>query len=149
MIEGLNDFSRSVADLVFAKHPEWRSHAESKSGFGEIGYLEITFPSPRGSNLGAPASYSSFGHEVTVALDAWHGHFGPDQGASWLADSLQAIDDLLAERLCVAAFWSDQECRGSELVPPRVAAQKRSYHAGVNRLTMRSWRGTYDEDREI
>jgi hypothetical protein len=149
MVDGLNEFSRRIADVVFSRYPEWREHAEAKSASGESGFLEITMPNPAGSNLGAPASYSSYGGEVTVALDAWHGHFSPDHGPTWLDDSLDTFNDLLAEKLCVASFWSGRACRGAELIDSGAVASKRSYHADVNRLTTRSWRGTYDQDREV
>src|SRR5262245_52102902 len=148
MSDNLNEFSRNVADFVLSRHPEWEENARAKSGFGESGYLEIELPSPAGSDLGAPARYSSLGGEVTVSLDAWHGHFSPAYGESWLEASLKTLDDLLTERLCVVSFWSGRACRGAELAEPSAPVTKRWYHLGVDRLKTRSWNGTYDQDRE-
>jgi hypothetical protein len=143
MREEFNEFSRKVADFVFSRHPEWERNARAVSGCGESSYLAIEFPDPPGSDLSVPATYATFDGEVTIILDAWHGHFDPEESESWLEDSLSMFEDLLAERLCVASFWVGDAWCGSTIVKPGAPVDKR-WFAGAARLKIRTWKGRHD-----
>lgn len=141
MNPALNPFSRRLADLLLAAHPEWASLVRADpEGFPAPGSLRVEVPSPL---PGRALLIRTYGDQVTVdfGADGWHEHFMPaadgDAGTACAA-ALRLIDDLLADRVVVAT----RHLAGRRLWSRAVRHPVRRPRLGS--ITVVSWSGARD-----
>ncbi len=157
-LDGLNDYSREFARLLFAEWPAWEAHATvtRDEATGE-GYLVVKVPDPAGSRLAHPLTVWTDNGEVTIGMDWDHSHFvwptDREDLASDITDPIGALHLLINEERAVLAQFAGDTWKGSCLLSREdcVAGRYRErpsedWLSPVDRFRVRSWRGTLDAD---
>lgn len=140
----LDDLSRSFGEALFARYPEWQSHAR-RVPWPEDGsaFLEIILRPPPGSGHAEPLWIHTDG-EITVGFAGWHSHwpwpFDPED--IW-ANPLDVITGILRETTRV-----DRVCDGERTVFTShrpAGSEEVSAPAGrVWTVETVSWKGTHN-----
>lgn len=144
MIKSLAEFNRRIAEQIGEAFPEWMARAAVETdNYGETA-LVVTIPAPS-ERFAHPLRIETFGGEVTVSFDCYHGHFsefsgGPERTA------LDLIQELLSEEKVVVSYWRDKDGCGSFMTPPNDIPNTNDEYPYANRLCIRSWTGRFDKD---
>jgi hypothetical protein len=148
----LERFSAAFAKVLLARHPEWQAcfgaYEEEEDGFRQR-YLEVRVPSEH-PRVTEPLVIRTRPEEVYLDWAGWHDHVfpWPDQSEDALfADALAKIDLWMSDEYLFATIYRD-------------GARVREWGCSVGRedpddlqvgrgerVVIRSWRGTHDEER--
>lgn len=146
----LDQYSIEVASKIYAEYPEWKhfEKLEHESGV-EKAYLYIELPAPAGSNLDKSIYLYTLDEEITVGMDYSHCHFNSwekiiDEGD--FENAISFIRALLSEELSVISWWNGEQWAGSSHQKSGEVPDTQGIFHEFNRIRVRSWRGTYDED---
>jgi hypothetical protein len=148
--ERLNDFSRGIAGLLFAKYPHWRTHAKVEQAQRGAGYLSVQVPAPASSAAAHGLTVSTEDEVVTVGFDWFHTHFyaGVGDGERLGTDyAFHFIEELLSERFAVISWWQDDQCTTYSTTRNGKNAMPDDLIGPHNRVRIRSWHGALNEDR--
>lgn len=152
-MEGLNDFSRRFASVLFAAHPEWTEFASIDINEGiDEGSLLVEVHPARPRDIKQPLHISTESEEITVGFDIYHTHFNRyagDNEAATFAESLAFIADVLRERIAVITWWNGDEWRGSSTLATGAEIGPPTYARNAKTARVRSWVGTHDRDIEL
>jgi hypothetical protein len=144
IFESLNEFDRHVAEQIGEVFPEWISHATAETDqYGETA-LVVTIPAPSG-RFARPLRIETFGGEVTVSFDCYHGHFSQFSGGLERT-ALDLIQELLSEENVVVSYWRDNQGCGAFMAPSDDIPNTNDEYPYANRLRIRSWSGRFDRD---
>lgn len=111
----------------------------------------MTVPPPPEADLLDGLDIEDVDDEITISLDHSHIHMNwpPPLGRAgdlW-ADPLALIDAILTEKVLSASGWIDGKVRVGAL--REVAGPLDLIVPKLQRLRIRSWRGTFDRDEEL
>jgi len=146
----MNQFSATVAEEIFASYPEWRSRAREEDAQDGSTYLYIEVPAPAAADTTHGLEINTDNEEVTVSFDFYHSHFDRwkvQQPGFEHQAALPFVQALLSESVAVASWWQgEQWCGSCQLAageePELTVAQE------FNRIRVRSWQGSRNEDRD-
>jgi hypothetical protein len=142
-------------EALLTRHEAWpRLPLVEREGRGWQGTALIVPPLPE-SDLVGGLDIEEVGAEITISLDHSHIHMGwplssMDQAGDVWADPIAMIDAILCERVLSASGWIDGKLRVGSL--HKVGEPLDLMVPKLQRLRIRSWRGTFDRDdvlREI
>ncbi|HEU4752064.1 MAG TPA: hypothetical protein VFU47_03070 [Armatimonadota bacterium] len=144
----LRAHSREFARRLLARYPGWLEYlsarAEGDPGLLEL-YLEVRVP-PVNPAVKEPLHVYTAEGEVTIEwFGHWHVHVPewPKGSTGYLDEALEWIDALVSERRVVVAAAGT----ASATRPGEEPLWLRRLEPG-QRVTVRSWRGTYDDEPE-
>ncbi|MCG8052446.1 MAG: hypothetical protein JAZ15_14680 [Candidatus Thiodiazotropha endolucinida] len=143
MEKELSQYSREMAAQILEVYPEWQDVADIDTYNGETYFnLEITPPS---NNVKAPLRIYTYGDEITVSFDSYHGHFydlvNIDGG-----DAKTLIDQIISDNSTVVSYWWDDEWCGSMLLDSSDVPINNEEYPYANRIRIRTWSGRLDKD---
>ncbi len=137
-MDGLDDFSRSFADALFAAVPDLRDHARAEKGWLLID-LE---PGPERQDC---RFWISSDHEqITVGFGMFHTHFCwplPDQWPE--SDPIKFIQSLMADETLIEDWTFDGKWSGSSILAATEEPDLRGSKPG-SVVYIRSWSGALD-----
>lgn len=160
----LDAYSRIALPMILNRFPDWEQHGKltsSPDGSGDT--VEFNIPCPSAA-VECGLWVATFDEELTVGFHTHHAHFTDyeNRGANEqeIERGLQQADDILNERLGVVTWYRGEAMAGSstlELPPPGLLpdmfgrfgdapTKLAKYINGINRVTLRSWRGQYDRE---
>lgn len=144
MFEQLADFDRRVAEQIGRVFPDWIKQATVETDeYGESALVvSISAPSKRFAH---PLRIETFGGEVTVSFDWYHGHFS-EFSTSPQRTALELIHEVISEEKVVVSYWRDNEACGSLLIHPDDIPSTNEEYPYANRVCIRSWSGRFDKD---
>lgn len=151
MLDGLNEFSQRFCETLFSCFPEFRDHAKiDESQDVDPGTLVVEVPCANDKvDLGLWISTENT--EVTIGFDSYHGHFGSWTGASEkesFRDAIEFVRKILHEEaLAVAWFENDKPLGETWIAPGSEVNPGSQWNSHATNVRVRSWLGTYDEDR--
>jgi len=149
-ITGLDAFSQSVAEKIFARFPEWKALAMAQAERDAPSYLLVEVPPPPQADVAEPLRITTSNEEVTVGFDYYHCHFD-----EWVSDdgdsfgegaALKFVEALLSERQAAASWWHGNDWRGSTVVRGSERPKPPDFVRDARRVRIRSWLGTYNAD---
>jgi hypothetical protein len=137
-MDGLDDFSRSFADALFAAVPDLRDHARAEKAWLLID-LE---PGPERQDC--RFWISSDREEITVGFGMFHTHFCwplPDQWPE--SDPIKFIRSLMADETLIEDWTFDDKWSGSSVLAATEEPDLRGRTPG-SVVYIRSWSGALD-----
>jgi hypothetical protein len=141
----MEQFSHRFANRLLAKHSEWHALMQWHDS-----YFTITVPSP-GSGITQPIYVSTEAGEITVGFDRWHCHlfqFQDDDEEEESSRAVELIEQILGEEIVIVSVMNGDKWGGSSTArrseAPKAVFADRKYKG--SRITVRSWKGTYDQD---
>jgi len=148
-LDGLDDFSKSVADHLFESYPAWRTYAyaDRESDSNEV-YLVVRVPQPTGADLEQDIVIWTEGGAVVVAVDYYHDFFKWPSGAIE-GDFVATIAAIVNEELVIASWWDGPAWLGAKAILRGERIRRLSYFRAATRVRVRSWRGSFDQDIEL
>jgi len=126
----LNDYSRSVAEALFAAWPHWRAYATHDPR--DPACLMVVVPPPRDDGVGLVIT--TWGNEITIEFDRYHVH------EDTFPEAKAFLDALLAEDIAIAVKMDGPVWKSAEVI----SGDKLSTHVMEEFTYVRSWRGSYD-----
>jgi hypothetical protein len=147
----MTPFSSKVAKEIFEVFPKWKmcSHEERTEDGKTFLFINISAPELADTEHGL--TVSTYGDEVTVSFDAFHSHFLSWQvsGADFEHEAaLPFVRSVLAEEVAVVSWWNGSKCFGASLVRKGESLDM-SDVSGYNCIHVRSWNGSFNEDRAV
>ena len=145
-LDALNEFAKSVAERLFEAYPSWRAYArgEREPDSDDV-YLVVEVPPPPEADLEQGLVIWTEGSLVVLSLDLYHAHFkwpiGPRD-----EDVLFTIEGILNEDLAIASWWDGPDWLGARTVPRGERISRMRIYPAADRVRLRSWRGTLDQD---
>ena len=149
IIDNLNPYARRVATHLFRNFPDWAT-------------LATTDPNPNADSgallLEIPANLSgseivlhvwSDSDELTVGLHTHHCHFADyDQRETddHIEDGIAYIKNLIQEKIVIYSLYCNGQFCCSVTGTPGKVEDLAKFISNVDRVTCRSWAGTYDSD---
>ncbi len=151
-LESLNEFSKRFAKKLLESHPDLEAFCSvDQNSKVEAGTLLLRIP-PGSNNLCDGLWASTHDGEVIVGFDTHHAHFKATRAHSEedsFVDAVEHIGNILSEKILAVAWYRGDRCRGGmPMSPGENPSPPRILGIGVNRIRVRSWNGTYDEDRQ-
>jgi hypothetical protein len=143
-LDRLDEFDRKIAEQIGGAFPDWIERATVETdAYGEQALVvSIRAPSP---NAARPLRVETFGAEVTVSFDCYHGHF--DEFS--VGDGRTALDlvhEITSEEKVVVSFWRDSQACGAQLTSLDDIPTTNDEFPYANHLCVRSWSGRFDRD---
>ena len=148
----MTPFTKRITSEILLSYPEWESRAIFESYKGSEPYLIICISAPPEAKTDRPFRISTWDDEVTVDFDYYHCHFEkwlPEEDDERNQAALLYVKDLFAERFAVASWWKGNKMRMSALHKPGEILNKPLPLIRFNRIRVRSWKGTLNEDMEF
>lgn len=137
-MDGLDDFSRSFADSLFAAVPSLRDHARAEHGLLLI-HLE---PGPVRQDC--EFWVTTDGGEITVGFGMFHMHFDWPVPVPWPErDPIRFIRSLMLDETLVGDWTRDGKWSGSGILTATEEPDLRGMERG-HVLYIRSWSGARD-----
>lgn len=144
MFEQLADFDRRVAEQIGFAFPGWIKRATVETDeYGESA-LVVSIPAPS-ERFAHPLRIETFGGEVTVSFDWYHGHFSEFSGCTERT-ALDLIQEVISEEKVVVSYWRDNQACGSVMTVPDDIPSSNDEYPYANRVCIRSWSGRFDKD---
>ena len=172
----MDSWSDPFVRALFEAYPHWRFLTKVHRSDHGWERLEVHVPLPPGARAERGLIIEP-GEEITVHFDGWHEHFDPDclyrdpyvdaggldqaalenlEGVTGAAAALATVRRIVTEAVVVVQYWQGTQWRGSALmvaggVPPldgMYGSLRATGPSGFDRITVRSWNGTYDADLE-
>lgn len=149
-IHRLDEFSRKVADSLFAQFPEWRKLARIEPAADGAGYLQLEIAAPLESATDHGLTITTENGEVTVSFDYYHGHFfgqvgdGERVGADY---AIHLVSELVNERIPVISWWQDGALVAFSTIESGKALMEDSLVGPYDKIRVRSWKGNLNADR--
>jgi hypothetical protein len=151
----LSRYSRTFARLLFQRFPQWKELAGTYSvgapGLQET-LLEVRVPSAN-PQVATPVTIQTTANPQEVVIywmDGWHRHhirWGDQSEATHLLEVVEIIGRLVSEQDLVYYVYRDEHgSRGGTVAHGAETPQWAIPNAG-ERLVIRSWLGTYDQER--
>ena len=137
---------------LLEQHDTWRRLPLTvRAGDGWCG-TALAVPPPPGSDLAGPLDIEETGGEVTISLDYSHIHMewpppADSKGGNLWADPLAMVEAIVSEKVLSLSGWIDGRLRAGSLQEVDQAAKL--LVSGIQRIRVRSWRGTFDRDEEF
>jgi hypothetical protein len=148
-IERLDEFSRQVARVLFAKYPDWRAYAKVERAESGAGYLSVEVPAPASAAAAHGLWISTEAEVVTVGFDWFHTHFyaGVGDGERFGTDyAFHFIEEILSESVAAISWWQDDQCTTYSTRRNGTNAMPDDLIGPHNRVRIRSWNGALNED---
>ncbi|MBV2124991.1 MAG: hypothetical protein KUF75_07565 [Candidatus Thiodiazotropha sp. (ex Ctena orbiculata)] len=143
MDKELSQYSKEMAAQILAMYPEWKDVADTEEYNGETYFnLVITPPS---NNVKAPLRIYTYGDEITVSFDSYHGHFFDLENNDG-GDAKTLIDQIISDNSAVISYWRDDEWCGSMLLDYSEVPTSNEEYPYANRIKIRTWSGKLDKD---
>jgi hypothetical protein len=143
-----------LLEAVLQAFPEWRPlvRVETAEDGSPIEVLEVQ--APRQAQVERGLGVDTSGGELTITFDFYHAHFpeGVGDGTHFgAAAGVEFIRKLVAEQVAVMSWWEGERCFGFSHLEAGEKPELPSWAAGaaVDRLRVRSWRGTLNADVEV
>lgn len=138
-------------DTLLQRHEQWRElPLIERVGSGWRG-TALTVPSPPEADLSAGLDIEEVGGEITVSLDHSHVHIEwpplPSRAGDLWGDPIVVIDAIVSEKVLAASGWIDGRLRVGSL--REVGGTLDLIVPNLQRLRVRSWRGTFDRDEVL
>jgi hypothetical protein len=140
-------------ELLFAAFPGWRRFARTETAEDGGAYTVIEVPAPVAAKVEHGLFIDTSNQEVTVGFDFYHSHFD-----DWVGDvdcvgtqaALEFIKQVISERVAVVSWWNDDTWCGSVQIEAGTTPEVPSWAApgSYNRIRIRSWKGSYNVDRD-
>lgn len=137
----LSPYAQEFMAFLRAEKPEWAAYASEIVREGEARpVIEVKIPGPIADR---PIYLATDDDEVTVAFAIWHGHFEDFGGA------VECAMEFFEEKRKALGWKLDDRWLGSTTFVGEAPPDDPSpfLPARPNRVLIRSFRGTYDEDR--
>lgn len=150
--QGLDDFSRSVAEQLFAQFPSWRELAQIEHADDGAGYLLLEVAAPADASAAYGLTVTTDNAEVTVGFDYYHGHFfgqvgdGERFGTDY---ALHFLSQLLNEEVAVVSWWLAGNLVAFSTIENGKALMDDALVGKYDRERVRSWKGTLNADRNV
>jgi len=150
-VEQLDEYSRFAVSRILGHFPAWGEQMVFRRPDGYThAFAEFALSSP------SPAIehglwVSTADEEITVGLHTHHSHFTDYENRSnpeHVSDALDHVQDLLDERSAIVSWYIGDCFAGSTSHEVAAGHPTSSLLSGMTRTTLRSWRGTYDQDAE-
>ncbi len=141
----LNEYSRKIAQMLFAEHPNWRDYAKiDTSEHVDSGSLLIIIPSPHDDQKGG-LYISTDESAIRINFDAFHTHFGNWEGITAeeaFREALTCIHAIFDETLLVMVTRYENRISEVRLINKcdKISLKERKT------ISIRSWYGTYNQD---
>ncbi len=142
----LDHFSRLVAEEVFQHFPGWQASARVHLDSGETGHLFIEVPAPEGADLQPTLYVITKAKVITVGVDHYNGHFSRFTSSEESPDCLTWLRGFLAQEIVIVSWWSGGDLRGATWSQPAVLPAAPAACRPYDRVRVRSWRGSHDQD---
>lgn len=144
----LDDFARSVAQALFAAHPDWIEFARVElAEDGETLDLVVEVPSPRSDRPGGELVIHTDDSEVIVNFAYYHNHFDwPPTDTDRSINPLTFIAAVLDEDVAAVSGWNDDKWCGSWLIDKNEPVVPPKNMNPMKLIRVRSWKGTLDQD---
>ncbi|MDE1907130.1 MAG: hypothetical protein KGH75_11845 [Rhodospirillales bacterium] len=137
----------SFFDLLFQHHPEWKTlPLVPRSGNGWQGRA-LQVPPPDKADLTHPLLIEEVGNEITIDLDHAHIHLSWPPEPWRPDDPFIFIDAILSEEIVAVSGWINGQPRVGSLCALN-KAMKSLILPGLQKVRIRSWKGTHDSDEE-
>ncbi len=149
-LERLDNFSRQVAEALFAKFPQWQAYATAEEAANGKAYLSVTVPAPAEASAAHGLTITTEDGVVTVGFDWYHSHFYPSvgDGEHFGTDyALHFIEELLDEHVAVISWWTGDQCQAFSTRQQGVNAMPKDLIGPYDRERIRSWKGSLNADR--
>ena len=137
-MDGLDDFSRSFADALFAVVPALRDHARAENG---VLLIDLE-PGP--TRQDCKFWISTDCGEITVGFGMFHMHFDwPDRDDVWPSNPIGFIRSVMADETLIEDWTLDGKWSGSSTL---AAAEEPDLHGMEpgHVVFIRSWSGARD-----
>lgn len=137
-MNGLDDFSRSFADALFAAVPSLREHARAENG------LLLIDLKPGTGRQDCEFWVSTAGEEITVGFGMFHTHFDwPVRDDVWLSAPIEFIQSVMADETLIEDWTLDGKWSGSGVLAADEEPDLEDMQPG-HVLYIRSWSGARD-----
>jgi hypothetical protein len=149
IIDNLNPYARRVATHLFRHFPDWATLATTDPNpNADFGALLLEIPANlSGSEI--VLHIWSDGDELTVGLHTHHCHFSDyDQRETdeHIEDGVEYIKNLIQENFVIYSWYCNGQFCCSVTGTPGKVEDPAKFISNVDRVTCRSWAGTYDSD---
>ena len=114
--------------------------------------MALIVPPPPDSDLAEGLDIEEVDGEITISLDHSHIHLNwplasaDKEGDVW-ADPIAMVDAILSEKVLALSGWTDGKLRVGSL--REVGGDLNLIASKLQRLRIRSWRGTFDRDEVL
>jgi len=146
----LDEFSRKVADSLFAQFPEWRKLARFELAADGAGYLQLEIAAPTEAEVDHGLTIATENGEVIVGFDYFHGHFfgqvgdGVRVGADY---AIHFVSELVIGRMAVISWWHEGALVAFSTMEDGKALMEDDLIGPYDKIRIRSWRGNLNADR--
>ncbi len=150
--QGLDDFSRSVAERLFVQFPDWRELAQIERAEDGTSYLLLEVAAPTDASAACGLTVTTDNGEVTVGFDYYHGHFfgqigdGEHFGTDY---ALHFMSRLLNEEIAVVSWWLAGNLVAFSTIENGKALMDDDLVGKHDQERVRSWKGTLNADRNV
>lgn len=142
---GEQEFIKQATEELFLAYPDWSEFKIKDTATGNV-YIEV--PKKRASSL-IKSLYIIIDEEVTVGLDYYHCHFDLMAGSNEDLDEHKAlpfIEKLISESVSIVSWWKDDRMICAGQMESGGSIDSDGYTGDFNRIRVRSWKGSYDQD---
>jgi hypothetical protein len=137
-MDGLDDFSRSFADALFAVVPSLRDYARSENGLLLIDLM------PGAERQGCKFWVSTDSEEVTVGFGMFHMHFDwPVRGAWPESDPIEFVQSVMSDKTLIEDRTFDGKWSGSSILAATEESDLQDLKP-EDVIYIRSWSGARD-----
>lgn len=143
----VEDFSRSVVDLIAEIRPEWLPLCQVVDGLdGQV--VELTWRNGRDTG---PVIFSTVAGEITVFIGEYHQHFGyREQGdRNIFLEAMSFVDDFFLERRATVLIKRQGKPRLGGTIRVDAISKILALPSGDHEVVIRSWSGLFDSQRSI
>lgn len=138
-MDGLDDFSRSFADALFAAVPSLRDYARSENGLLRIDLR----PGPERQDC--EFWVSTDGEEVTVGFGMFHMHFDWPVRDAWPeSDPIEFVQSVMSDETLIEDWTLDGKWSGSSIAAAADEPDLKGMRPG-HVVYIRSWSGRRDQ----
>jgi hypothetical protein len=138
-------------DTLLERYEAWRElPLVERVGSGWRGTALIVPPPPE-ADLSGGLDIEEVGDEITVSVDYSHVHMDwpplPSRAGDLWGDPITVIDAIVSEKVLAASGWIDGKLRVGSL--REIGGNLDLIVPNLQRLRVRSWRGTFDRDEVL
>jgi hypothetical protein len=143
----------TLAPLLDA-FPEWRSLVREEKDEDGSSFEILEVQPPAEANVTHGLVIDTSNDEITVGFDVYHSHFD-----EWVGDvthfgpmaALEFVRQIVSERVAVMSWWKGEQWFGSTQLDAGHKPELPSWAGAptIDRIRVRSWRGTLNADVEV
>jgi hypothetical protein len=144
----LDQFSRDVANHLFAEFPQWQRLATTERAEDGTSYLRLEVEAPPESSAVSGLSLTTSDGEMIVGFDYYHGHFGGQLGDGGAESAVRFVVDLVNEKIPVVSWWEEGELVAWSTIEDGRPLLLDDLVGPHDRVRSRSWKGRLNVDRD-